>query len=493
MNGNLGAIVKYKWLLIMSVCFASVLILGFAKLDTHTGNDRQASAGATQTMQPAAFMINTDKIMKAMFPEENFEKKGRWYLTKTGGGQSYRIESIIPGTFIDKGRNELLAVVYRPGTAHAEGFYHLYMAVFDNERGSMLSETAHFFADHGSYKIFQSRDKDYVFFAGSVTYNGLTEWDGGLWEAGAPWKKKWPETDEYWQNKAIEFDQYGLRVRKRKLLPKKDDGGVIPDYVWDYAYSLSWNEDEAVFGSYIDDHEHAKQAGADGTIELRFAPIPVEALKECKPEEDWILAKSIKCDIINGKKEAALQLYIDSASGKPAESADVMACIQDSGVFWLVGDVSSFGLKEISAEIADKTYDGTKEIVITGPLGSTYIEQKIISYDFEKGKWLNILRMGTPQATDLKSGGKEVLVAASAGSIPTYVEMYQWDGQGFGRANIAEQTGCDYAVVFSRTVGDREKWLIETGRLQQGVVKEKQHYRFEEGQLIEEQLTAGVE
>lgn len=245
----------YIILLIAIVCVISALTFGFMRFNALQEFDGVVEADSQLLEQNSRLLIDIDKIMYTMFPNENFEKKGKWYLTKSGGGQSYCIESIIPGSFINKERNELLVAVYRPGVAHAEGLYHLYMAVFDNENGELLSEVMHFFADEGKYRLFESQGKAYVFFAGSVTYQGWTEWDGGLWEAGSTWKKKWPEVNEYWKDKAIEFDQHGLKVLKRELLPKKNNSGAIPDYLWEYAYSLYWDESDATFRVFVDDLE----------------------------------------------------------------------------------------------------------------------------------------------------------------------------------------------------------------------------------------------
>lgn len=198
-------------------------------------------------------IIDNMYLISTMFPEQKFIKQGKYY--NAGERNNYYIESIIPGSFVNKDNDELLVVVRRPSDelSHAQGFYNAYMAVFDNSSGKMISEVKLFSADEGTYRIFDSQGISYIFFVGSTTYQGWSNWYGGLWQAGSNWTMKWPtdkENQEYydfWQNRAVEIGQDFIRILHRKVLPLKDKSQVMPDYTWEYAEKLLWDKESANF------------------------------------------------------------------------------------------------------------------------------------------------------------------------------------------------------------------------------------------------------
>jgi len=198
--------------------------------------------------------IDNMKLISTMFPEQKFIKQGKYY--SAGERENYFIESIIPGSFVNEGNDELLVVVQRPSDelSHAEGFYNVYMAVFDNSSGKMVSDVKLFSAaDEGSYHIFDSQAISYIFFAGSSTYQGWSNWYGGLWQAGPKWIMKWPEDMEkqeyrdFWENRAVEIGTDGIKILQRKVLPLKGKGQVMPDYIWEYSETLLWDKQSGSF------------------------------------------------------------------------------------------------------------------------------------------------------------------------------------------------------------------------------------------------------
>jgi hypothetical protein len=182
-----------------------------------------------------------------MFPEQKFTKQGKYY--NAGERKNYYIESIIPGSFVNKDGDELLVVVRRPSDelSHAEGFYNAYMAVFDNSSSKIISEVKLFNVDDGKYRILDGQGISYIFFAGSTTYQGWSNWYGGLWQAGSKWTMKWPKGAEdkeyydYWENRAVDMDTDVTKILERKVLPLKNQGQTIPDYTWEYSESLVWD------------------------------------------------------------------------------------------------------------------------------------------------------------------------------------------------------------------------------------------------------------
>lgn len=198
-------------------------------------------------------VIDNMKLISTMFPGQRFKKQGKYF--SAGERMNYYIENIIPGAFVNEGNDELLVVVRRPPEelSHVESFYNAYMAVFDNKSGSMVSEVKLFSVDEGGYHIFDSQVISYIFFAGSTTYQGWSNWYGGLWRAGSKWTMKWPSDKEnqeyydYWENRAAEIDTDGIRILQRKVLPLKDQNQTIPDYTWEYSEKLLWDKESGSF------------------------------------------------------------------------------------------------------------------------------------------------------------------------------------------------------------------------------------------------------
>lgn len=205
----------------------------------------------TKTMNNT--VIDNMKLISTMFPELKFIKQGKYY--NAGERNNYFIESIIPGSFVNKDSDELLVVVRRPSDelSHSEGFYNAYMAVFDNSSGKMVSEVKLFARDEGSFRIFDSQGISYIFFAGSTTYQGWSNWYAGLWQAGSNWTMKWPEDMEneeyydFWENRAVEIGEDFIKILQRKVLPPKYKEQVMPDYTWEYAEKLLWDKESGSF------------------------------------------------------------------------------------------------------------------------------------------------------------------------------------------------------------------------------------------------------
>lgn len=198
-------------------------------------------------------VIDNMELINIMFPEQQFEKQGKYY--SAGERENYYIESIIPGSFINKDNDELLVVVRRLSNeaSHVGGLYNAYMAVFDNLSGKIISEVKLFSVDEGNYHIFDSQGISYIFFAGNTTYQGWSNWYGGLWQVGLKWTMKWPKEYEnqeyydYWENRAVEIGENDIKIFQRKVLPLKYKDQVMPDYTWEYVETLQWDKENGSF------------------------------------------------------------------------------------------------------------------------------------------------------------------------------------------------------------------------------------------------------
>ncbi|WP_313343020.1 hypothetical protein [Sedimentibacter sp.] len=214
-------------------------------------------------------------------------------------------------------------------------------------------------------------------------------------------------------------------------------------------------------------------------IDLDFTPVPKTSLKEGLPKEGWINGKSIYFGDLPNQIESTIHLYIDSNENpelRPGEGT-IYGFLEHDNKIYELGVVSGYGFHDIDVDLADRTFDGIKEINIVGDMGATYIEMKIIAYNEDSNEWENLLTMGTPTVADLDRDGQEELIAGSAGSLPPYADIYKWNNDHFEKVEITEATGNLYAYL---DIIDGE-WIVITG-LQD---HEPTMYKYEAGKLTE--------
>lgn len=166
--------------------------------------------------------------------------------------KKYYIEKIIFGNFIEKTDGFLVIIRRHKGElSHAEGFYNAYLAVFDNNN-KKITPTKRFRADEGDIRVYKGKTKDYIFFAGSTTYQGWTGWSGGLYEfADGEWQQVWPNDEEFWEHRSVSLGLDRIIINKREILG--DTLGVIPKYKFVYDYELFWDADKSRFAEVTGD------------------------------------------------------------------------------------------------------------------------------------------------------------------------------------------------------------------------------------------------
>ena len=273
------------------------------------------------------------------------------------------------------------------------------------------------------------------------------------------------------------------------LLENKNDNYEIKGQSHIFGFlgkSLVYPDDSQVisdFNTYLDEKAKEKENfAAKKTIDLTFAPVPREALKEGIPDEGWTKAKSIYFGNLENQVESTLHLYIDNegnADLRPGEGI-IYGFIEHSGRFFEIGIVSYYGIDNVDVNLADRNYDGIKEIEIVGDMGATYIEMKIISYNESNRQWENLLTMGSPEIIDLDNDGRDELIAVSAGSLPTFVDIYKWNNDGFEKADISEATESDFASLYI----SKDEWIIETGIIVDGKAPRTALYKYKDGKLL---------
>lgn len=212
------------------------------------------------------------------------------------------------------------------------------------------------------------------------------------------------------------------------------------------------------------------------TVKLNFTPVPVVELRAEGPSEEYIAAKSVDLNDLN----AQVHFYIQQQQAV-GENNDVYGFIEHKGVLYYLGKVASHGLEKVSVETVDRTGDTKKELQITGDMGASYREIKIIKYDEDKNKWYSLLKLGSPEFSDLDGDGQEEVLAVSTGSIPGYLDIYRFNDGCYEVASVTQNTGNDYAYLYERN----GMQLIEAGKIIEGSGKDSFLYKYDQGKLIQ--------
>jgi hypothetical protein len=127
------------------------------------------------------------------------------------------------------------------------------MAVFDSSCENMISALKFFRADEYKYRIYNGAELSFIFFAGSVSYTGWTNWYAGLWQSGIKWSLRWPESSEnekyynFWENRAVDLLSDSIIILKRKILPDQYKNNAFPEYTWEYSNKLLWDYHSSTF------------------------------------------------------------------------------------------------------------------------------------------------------------------------------------------------------------------------------------------------------
>lgn len=243
------------------------MFFGITLILSSCSNSSEQSSSRVETTTAAN---KESVIITAMFPGKDFSIEDNFYVydadasNYTNGKnednyygdskESYYIENIIKGSFVNPDGKEYLVIVRRAEDepTHAEGYYQVYLAVFNEPDNRILGETLFLAADRGDIRILSSKNLDFVFFTGETTYQGWETWQCGVWKAGLEWKKVWPENESYWNDLYPQVNDKGLDIFERKIIRREpneplESNGAPPDYVWQYSYSLKWNPIKARF------------------------------------------------------------------------------------------------------------------------------------------------------------------------------------------------------------------------------------------------------
>jgi len=202
-------------------------------------------------------MVSNYKAMiEQMFPQVSFvETKEKYFESdlkncSIGAPCTFYVEEITEGHFLEPSKKDLMLVVRRPREelAHAQGFYNAFVAIFDSKTKKILTETKALGGDTGDIELYQCNKGTFVFFSGTVTYQGWSTFDVGLYQVKDKiFQKVWPEKSEIdkWENLLwVVPKQNKIEVYER-IIGKSDFNP--PPYEMVYAYDLNWNTNTCRF------------------------------------------------------------------------------------------------------------------------------------------------------------------------------------------------------------------------------------------------------
>lgn len=225
------------------------------------------------------------------------------------------------------------------------------------------------------------------------------------------------------------------------------------------------------------------QTEAGKETPLIFVPEPVSDLPPGQPRKELKEQSSLGLTGMGGNGQVKVRLFADAKATDPSRAAEIWALLEDGVTTYDLGVVGNYGLRGVTVLRKDMNGDGRAELVVTGGMGASYGERKIIGYDQGEKRWRILLTMGTPWDGDLDGDGGEDVVAVSGGMIPGYVWIYRWNQDHFEKADVAKSTGNTYAYM-NRTA-DGKVW-IEAGQADAA-----RYYQYRGGKLIEISKPAG--
>lgn len=92
-----------------------------------------------------------------------------------------------------------------------------------------------------------------------------------------------------------------------------------------------------------------------------------------------------------------------------------------------------------------------------GGSGATCETAWVIGY--KDGKWHCFLDYSNLNINDLDEDGRQELTATSRGSLPTFVEIFKWNGNCFESADVTTCTKMEYSTLYNKN----SRWIIESG------------------------------
>jgi len=251
------------WVLILIVIIGGGFLFWQSYKKTQINNNSKSSSEIV-SLTPAeeGNKLDYKKIMSLMFPDKEFnqieEKK-----FKDKENQTFYIEDIFEGYFINPTEKNLLFIVKRPTEEldHEEGFYNAYLAVFDLKGENILTETFLITADEGKITLYNCKEGTFLLFTGSVTYQGWIDGAVGLYRVkNKKFEKVWPDEkdNDAWADRIADPKEDKIEVYVRKTgidsnfnCPTKclnqSSENVNPGFVFIYSFDLNWNQNTCSF------------------------------------------------------------------------------------------------------------------------------------------------------------------------------------------------------------------------------------------------------
>ncbi|WP_202707185.1 hypothetical protein [Sporosalibacterium faouarense] len=233
-------------LIIVLLCFFIILLINWAPSSSTLDNN----IDKVKVDEEKVHSINHNKVFQEMFPNSQYPYGEfeaidnniiRMYRDDKNHYDDFSIENIIYDKFIES-KNEYLVIIRKLNTSHQEGLYKVFMGIFDLETNTLISPVHDISSDQGDFGFFKGKEKTYIMFVGSTTYNGWEEYYGDLYDVTRnDWKNVLPKDNKFWENKRALISKDGLIIYKREIVGR-DNGAVIPDYRFVYDYEMIWDE-----------------------------------------------------------------------------------------------------------------------------------------------------------------------------------------------------------------------------------------------------------
>lgn len=225
-------------LLLLSGCQDSIKETNGTEVTAIPAQNREESAAATAAVTAVKAMDIESRLFIEKLDKDSDETIR--YVHQDSPG-NITVDRIYDGYFTDSGSPELLVIFKLLKVPHAGGLDCSVAAVYDRETLDIISQKT-FPYDECKFTILtDDKQKSYLLFIGSTSYQGNSQYTLGLWKPGKTWDLLFPAGSSYMDNKRFDLKDNGVIWVSH---PVYDTSGALPtpDIKWLHEYNLVWNK-----------------------------------------------------------------------------------------------------------------------------------------------------------------------------------------------------------------------------------------------------------
>jgi hypothetical protein len=307
------------------------------------------------------------------------------------------VGSIYKGDFTGSGKQELLVIFKLLNTPHAGGLDCSVAAVYDQSTFELISQKT-FPSDECNFRILtDNKNRGYLLFSGSSTYQGYTSYKLELWKMGKELELLYPDNLANADDRKYEIRDEETIAVAYSIMSNKE-GSTL--FEWVPEYNLVWNKETCIFDKVIPNE------GVSSILEIREKHELADGSSLLFKTDENHIERMIGIDSEKGKK-----VICDKKPSSPVVSPDGNKFAYMDVLEWEVpGEVYLYDLEKGKSELIIKQnqdikdqhtpkglcwLDNNRLLAIIGfAYGTVSVGGELYLYDVEQGKLSLVLEPG---------------------------------------------------------------------------------------------------